>query len=335
MKNFDRIEEIPNYQGILKMFFDVEKIDNKFGKKYLFFKTERKKILKGTLRKYNLDEEYEVAILKVIGKMNLEYFNPVVKGDVIKVIYCMGGECTFCSEPGEKKYSFKKGNILIYRMDNNIEKYKLESNELETITINLNLDRLKGNLSKMTDEDSLFMWTERIYKILDKQLFYYGKTNSRIDVISKYILKTSIKNISEYLMFKIKVFNLLISILELQMENLEKKVENHSEHEVTDKIKETLENYEILELPTVKELCEITGLTNHQIQTSFKKMEGMSLAQYIHKTKMDYAKFLIETTNKNIIDVAYETGYENPSKFSKKFREFFGILPSKYKKQQT
>ena len=48
---------------------------------------------------------------------------------------------------------------------------------------------------------------------------------------------------------------------------------------------------------------------------------------------MNYAKSLLETeAEKNILDIANEIGYDSPSKFSLAFRKFFGILPSKYKK---
>ena len=48
---------------------------------------------------------------------------------------------------------------------------------------------------------------------------------------------------------------------------------------------------------------------------------------------MNYAKFLLDTSPKvNILDVAAEVGYDSPSKFSMAFKKFFGVLPSKYKK---
>ena len=62
-------------------------------------------------------------------------------------------------------------------------------------------------------------------------------------------------------------------------------------------------------------------------------MEGITIYQYVQKKKMDYSKYLLETSNKNIIDIAMEIGYENPSKFSKTFKKYFGILPSKYLKK--
>lgn len=57
------------------------------------------------------------------------------------------------------------------------------------------------------------------------------------------------------------------------------------------------------------------------------------MSRYIQKKKMEYAKMLLETTNTNILDIAIEIGYENPSKFSIAFKKNFGILPNKYRKK--
>ncbi len=62
------------------------------------------------------------------------------------------------------------------------------------------------------------------------------------------------------------------------------------------------------------------------------KVENISLFRYMTKLKMEYSRLLLTTTDKSITEIAYEVGYENPSKFSESFKNFFGILPSKFRK---
>lgn len=334
-ENIIKMNEIPNYSGILEMFFNVEKEKNKFGRQYNFFKTEKKKILKGIVKRYKLDEEYGVTIIKTFGKMTLDYFNPVVSTNIIKIVCCLGGECKFYSSEYKRSFTLEKGDIIMYRMNNKIKKYKFESNNLETITVNLNLDKLKKNLSKLTDEIIIAEWNKNISVLLDENLFYYAKNNSEINTISKFIHKMSIQNISDYLMFKMKVFNLLFVILELQIKENKNKKHNLTEIEIVEKIKKQLEKYEITEIPTTRNLCKTMNFTNHQIQSSFKKVLGMSLAKFIQKIKMEEAKKLLEEGQKNIIEISYDVGYDSPSKFSKAFKKYFGILPREYKKINT
>ena len=63
----------------------------------------------------------------------------------------------------------------------------------------------------------------------------------------------------------------------------------------------------------------------------FEKKEGIGILEYIQKKKMGYAKKLLTETNKSILHISNEIGYENPSKFSRAFKKYYGILPSKYK----
>ena len=60
---------------------------------------------------------------------------------------------------------------------------------------------------------------------------------------------------------------------------------------------------------------------------------SLSEKNKIIEKKMEYAKKLLETTDINILDIAIEIGYENPSKFSIAFKKIFGILPNKYRKK--
>jgi AraC-like DNA-binding protein len=49
--------------------------------------------------------------------------------------------------------------------------------------------------------------------------------------------------------------------------------------------------------------------------------------------RLDYASLLIGTSSKSINDIAFESGFENNSHFSRVFRDRFGVSPLQYKKQ--
>lgn len=50
---------------------------------------------------------------------------------------------------------------------------------------------------------------------------------------------------------------------------------------------------------------------------------------------MKYAEMLLTSTNKNILEIANEIGYENPSKFSQSFKKYLGILPRQYRNMNS
>ena len=67
------------------------------------------------------------------------------------------------------------------------------------------------------------------------------------------------------------------------------------------------------------------------MEQSFKNYERIGISEYIQKKKMKYAEMLLTSTNKNILEIANEIGYENPSKFFQSFKKYLGILPRQYR----
>lgn len=57
---------------------------------------------------------------------------------------------------------------------------------------------------------------------------------------------------------------------------------------------------------------------------------GMSPIEFIRSVKLDKAKDLLEKTDKNISEIAYESGFANPNYFTKVFKNKFNVTPSEY-----
>ena len=326
------MDEVANYKSVTKMFWKFEKTKKGIGKEYKFYETERRKILKGSVKRYKLDEEYGVSILKTHGKIKMEYLNPVLNTNIIKIILFLKGECILFSN--NRKIEIKKGDIVIYRVTKNIKKSIFESNNLETLTINIFIDKFEKNLRKSMDKETIFNWNNKILNILDDKLFYIGEIDSKIEVLSKNIYRSKIINIEEYFIFKMKVFQLILLILELSSKKLKNQRESIQAQNKINEIKKIIKDSDFASIPTIKEICSIVKLSNYQVQKMFKDIEKISISEYIVKQKMHYAKELLNEGNLTILEIAYEVGYENPSKFSKVFKKYYGLLPSKFKEYQ-
>ena len=59
-----------------------------------------------------------------------------------------------------------------------------------------------------------------------------------------------------------------------------------------------------------------------------KATSGKSTAVFIRSIRLQKAKELIQTTEKTISEVAYDVGFNDPSYFSRAFKEEFGLAPS-------
>jgi len=72
-------------------------------------------------------------------------------------------------------------------------------------------------------------------------------------------------------------------------------------------------------------------LSESQLYRKLKALTNTSTALFIRKIRLQKAKQLLETTNKSIAEICYETGFNEPSWFTKIFKQEFGYLPSKHR----
>jgi AraC-like DNA-binding protein len=97
-------------------------------------------------------------------------------------------------------------------------------------------------------------------------------------------------------------------------------------------------------------LCEImeANFTFNLSLTEFSRISQRSLASFkrefiiVYKTtpgkwltqkRLDFAKQLLDTSSKNVNEIAYDSGFESSTHFSRVFKEKFGLAPLQYRKQ--
>ncbi|MDO5089275.1 MAG: AraC family transcriptional regulator [Leptotrichiaceae bacterium] len=314
------------YEKILGKIFETKRVEKEFSEKY-YIADKKSKKLKGIFERYHFEDKYELSVISFKGKIKETFETTKNLVNYIEIMYCLNGECTFCSEydEHEKKYHAKKGDVIVHRINSNVKKYRMESQDFEYLSVDIYVDKVASNFTEMNTKS--VKWKEDINDIFKIDEFRFGKTSEETDILSEEIKNLSVKNMSDYLLLKSKVFQLITAIFILQYKNPEK-----TNKIIVDRTKAVLENYKISELPSVKELCEVLDISRYQLKMAFLKIEKMEISKYLRKKKMEYAKFLLLNTDKNISEIANETGYENPSKFSKSFKNYFGVLPNKYRK---
>lgn len=69
------------------------------------------------------------------------------------------------------------------------------------------------------------------------------------------------------------------------------------------------------------------------IQHIFKKHTGTTLGNYRNEQRIIKSKFLLRGTNKKIVDVSAECGFDDASYFAKVFKNTVGVTPKQYRSQ--
>ena len=67
------------------------------------------------------------------------------------------------------------------------------------------------------------------------------------------------------------------------------------------------------------------------INSSFRGVYGMSPAAFLRAQKMHGAARLLRRTDRTVLDIAGQFGYDNGSKFAKAFRDVIGVSPNAYR----
>ena len=86
---------------------------------------------------------------------------------------------------------------------------------------------------------------------------------------------------------------------------------------------------------TLEHLANKFHVSASAIKSSFKAVYGVSYYSYIKTQKMESAAYMLEYTDKTVIDIANEHGYDNSSKFAVAFRSVKGIAPAEYRVQNS
>lgn len=81
-------------------------------------------------------------------------------------------------------------------------------------------------------------------------------------------------------------------------------------------------------------LEEVAGLTNKSVSAFshyFKKVTKTSYISFLTQIRISHACELLKSTNMSITEICFESGFNNWANFSKHFKEYCKISPSKYR----
>lgn len=78
-------------------------------------------------------------------------------------------------------------------------------------------------------------------------------------------------------------------------------------------------------------ITDLIGMTEPSFSRYFKNVTGKTFTKFVNDYRLVHASKLLAEKQISILDVCYESGFINYSHFTKKFKEFSGKSPSKYR----
>ena len=83
---------------------------------------------------------------------------------------------------------------------------------------------------------------------------------------------------------------------------------------------------------TINSLALHFNTSSSTLKKTFRDAYGDSIFSCIRRQKTMSAAKILKDTNKTILEIAGDYGYENGSKFSAAFKKVMGVSPSEYRK---
>ncbi|MEL7121255.1 MAG: response regulator [Bacteroidota bacterium] len=83
----------------------------------------------------------------------------------------------------------------------------------------------------------------------------------------------------------------------------------------------------------IPELCQAMGISRSPLHNKIKALTGISTSHFVRSVRLNKAKDLLEKSEMNISQVAYEVGFKHPRYFSEVYHKQYKVWPSQVKKK--
>lgn len=83
---------------------------------------------------------------------------------------------------------------------------------------------------------------------------------------------------------------------------------------------------------SLDELCEQFGRSRSYVSHLFRQMGNMTFCHYCNLQKLDYARKLLLSSSKQVMEIALDAGFQDVSYFIVLFREAYGQTPLQFRK---
>lgn len=84
---------------------------------------------------------------------------------------------------------------------------------------------------------------------------------------------------------------------------------------------------------SLEDIADHVGLTPQYFSTYFKEEMNCNLIDYIARLRIEKAKEIIRNSQMSVQEICFIVGYHDPNYFSRIFKKYVGVTPTKYKKE--
>ena len=252
--------------------------------------------------------------------------SPPVTGDLLEVSFCCGGRSEY--RRSRHCYYLSGDEYMIRRCSANDTGARYPTGQYSGVTLLADMNGDMKELSQLLDG------AERVPALLSERLgstlYLNGIPDTAVHIFKEL---WELREKASAGLMRIKAVELLMALGDIDMETSQAR-----EHSITDEQMKVADKVctfacsNINEHYTIAQLAEMMRVSQTKLKYCFRMVYGCSLYAYLRRQKMYAAAELLRTTDRNILDIAVDCGYDNGSKFAKAFRDVMGRSPRDYRK---
>jgi AraC-like DNA-binding protein len=83
----------------------------------------------------------------------------------------------------------------------------------------------------------------------------------------------------------------------------------------------------------LEQFAQLSNRSLSAFKRDFQKQFDTTPGKWLLEKRLNHAHYLLSHLGKTVSEASFESGFENPSHFSRAFRQFFGVTPASVKHQ--
>ncbi|MBQ8604012.1 MAG: helix-turn-helix transcriptional regulator [Oscillospiraceae bacterium] len=312
-------------------------------KKNLFITDRKKEVLPdGGIRTSMMTEKGDIRQTKycVFPGINLFYndihisnsYGKAKQGldNIFEINHCREGrlEC----HVGDEYFYISPGDISMHLIHSVDRRESFPTSHYHGVTVQIDLNKCPASLTEFLPDINVKPAQIAEKFGLQNKNFYILRRMPEIEHIFSELYKAPETVKKGYFSLKILELMLFLDGINPTVEQNEavsiSGVQASTAHEISRYINANLDKK-----LTLKELSEKFDISVSYIKNIFNAVYGMSVTKYIRSQRISQAAALLEKTDRTVLDISGQLGYENSSKFAAAFRRVMGVSPAQYRKR--
>lgn len=250
--------------------------------------------------------------------------------DVFEITYCKEGriECGINDE-----FCYLEAGDLAIAHSNGISRESYFSLcHFHGVSIRIDARLVSNSLSHIL-EDLEVAPDELMKKFCRNKNGFIVRSFSSVERIFEELYSGSHKFQKGYMKIKVLELLLFLSVFEIEEKKIDTRTYSNTQVVLAKKVAEYLMKHMDKRI-TLEQLAKQFHISGSHLKNIFKAVYGVSYYSYVRAQKMQSAAYMLEYTDKSILQIAGEHGYDNGSKFANAFRSVIGMNPNAYRNKK-